>query len=124
MPQDFPTFFDSLAALSKMSKVSECAPEFYERHQQAFDMADGFIVFLGRHHPNLAPIFVFTEAPLPDTAFALEQFFSSTPIAELNLEWVNQQMTVVMQQFVPIVRDPAFPVFLQECRWPIEGAFE
>lgn len=124
MPQDFPTFFDSLAALSKLSKASECDPAFYERHQQAFDMAGGFIGCLGSRHPNLALIFVFTGAPLADTAIALEQFLSSTSIPELNLEWVDKQMTIVMQQFVPIVRDPAFPAFLQECRWPIEGAFE
>ena len=68
--------------------------------------------------------FTFTGAPLPDTAITLEQFLSSTPIPKLNLEWVDKQMTIVMQQLVPIVRDPAFPAFLHECRWPIEGAFE
>jgi hypothetical protein len=124
MPQDFPTFFDSLAALSKMSKASECAPEFYERHQQAFDMAGGFIGFLGSHHPGLALIFTFVAAPLPATSIALERFFSSTTIPELTLEWVDQQMTIIMQQLVPIFRDRALPDFLHECRWPIEGAFE
>jgi hypothetical protein len=39
--------------------------------------------------------------------------------------WVRPgELTVVMQQLIPMFRDPSLPAFLQPRRWAIEGAFE
>ena len=119
-----PTPFESLAAINFLSKASECAPEFYERHRQAFDMAAGFIGCLCMDHPGLATIFAFTLTPLSRTASLLEQFLRSTPLPNFNMEWVDAQMTIQMEMFIPVVRDPELPAFYEECRWPIEGALE
>lgn len=117
-----PDAFDSLAAINRLSNSDEYDEAFYERYRQTIDFAAGFIGFFASQDRNLSPLPRFKGAPLDEVATILRDVMKQ-PIPNLNVEWFDQQMTIVMRSLLPIVRDPALPDFLHECRWGIEGAF-
>ncbi|WP_009960406.1 hypothetical protein [Verrucomicrobium spinosum] len=119
-----PTFFETLAAMSKMQNVRECSPEFYQQHRDAIDMTMGFLGFLRQQHPAFGQIFTWTNAPLPDIAAALEQAIPRMGLDQGTVDFVDSTMTTVMSRLCDVVTVPELPPYLAECVWPIIGAFE
>jgi hypothetical protein len=123
-PKAPPTPFETLAAFSKFQNVPECNPEFYARHQNAINMTKGFLGFLGSQHEHFARVFTHSSAPLPAIAKAVESAMSAASLEQRTLDFIDSTMTTVMETLLPVVKDSELPAYLQECVWPIEGAFE
>lgn len=47
---------------------------------------------------------------------------SSIQFAEKELHWFDSQMNTVLRALAPVVRDPALPTWMAECRWAVDGA--
>jgi hypothetical protein len=119
-----PTPFETMAAFSRFQNVQECSPEFYQKHHDAIDMTVGFIGFLGQQHEHFAQTFTFSNAPIPDIARTLEQAMPQMDLEQRTLDFIDSTMTVVMQKLHGVVTAPDLPPYLQDCVWPIVGAFE
>lgn len=124
IPPELPTPFETLAAMNKLSISREVDPDFYQRHRQVLDMTEGFIGFLGSHHPDLARIFSAKRTSILEVAPVLQECLRIRSIPNLNLEWVDGQMTLLMEHLIPVVRDAARPEIFDECHWAIEAAYE
>lgn len=119
-----PSPFDTLAAFSRFQNVQECSPKFYQKHYDAIDMTVGFIGFLGSEDERFSQIFRFSNAPLPEISSTLERAIPQMNLDQRMLDFIDSTMTVVMQKLHGVVQDPELPPYLQDCVWPIVGAFE
>jgi len=119
-----PTPFETMAAFSRFKNVEECSPDFYQKHHDAIDMTVGFIGFLGQQHGHFTQIFTYSNAPIPDIARTLEEAMPNMALEQRTLDFIDSTMTVIMQKLREVVTDPNLPPYLQDCVWPVLGAFE
>lgn len=119
-----PTFFETLAAMSRMQNVRECSPDFYLRHRDAIDMTVGFLGFLGQQHPAFRQVFAPSSAPLPAVAAVLEKSIPQMGLEQSTLDFIDTTMTTVMETLYDVVTAPDLPPYLADCVWPVTGAFE
>lgn len=119
-----PTPFETMAAMSRIQTVRECAPEFYLQHRNAIDMTVGFLGFLGQQHSAFGQIFSRSGTPLPDIAAALAQAIPRMGLEQRTLDFIDSTMTTVMDALYDVVSAPNLPPYLADCVWPIKGAFE
>lgn len=122
-PSRLPTPFESLAGIAKFMGTQEMSPGFHARHAQAIDAACAFLQELVREHPSLDMAFR-AALPLPvvDGGQLVLQALSSIQFAEKKLHWLDSQMNTVLRALAPVVRDPALPTWMAECRWAVDGA--
>ncbi len=122
--EPLPSAFDSLAAICKFIAVQKIDPEFHQRHFHAIEMASAFLRVLADHHSPLEKAFR-ASLPLPIAAGSLQinQAISELDLSDERVRWLDAQMTEILKNLIPVVRDPDLPSWLSECKWAIEGAF-
>jgi hypothetical protein len=123
MPKLAPDAFDTLAALSKLPEVTELAPEFYVRHEDALNDAMSFVQFLAFRDRAIRIILAFTGAPVATTADALRGWFASARISASENERLGHLLDRVLRGLQPVFQDPEVPNCLEESRWGVVGAF-
>ncbi len=122
-PSRLPTPFESLAGMAKFMGVQEMSPAFHARHAPAIGAACAFLQEVGRAHPSLDMAFR-AALPLPvvEGGKPVYEALSSIQFAEKELHWFDSQMDMVLRALAPVVRDPALPAWMAECRWAVDGA--
>ncbi len=119
-----PDVFDSLVAICKFIAVPKMEPEFHRKHYHAVEMSNAFIKLLVAHHPRLEAPFRKSPVSISEGAEALRQVIPTLGLNEEEVAWLDDQLTEILKVLVPVVRDPALPHWLTECKWAIEGAFQ
>lgn len=119
-----PTPFETMAAMNRIRNVRECSPGFYQQHREAIDMTAGFLGFLGQQHPMFGQIFALTQAPISEMAATLERAIPRMGLEQRTLDFMDSTMTTVMESLYDVVTAPDLPRYLEDCVWPITGAFE
>ncbi|MDZ7863194.1 hypothetical protein [Acidovorax sp.] len=122
-PTRLPTPFESLAGVAKFLGTEEMSPAFHARHAQPIDAACAFLHELVREHPSLDMAFnAALPLPVADGGHLVLQALSSIQFAEQKLHWFDSQMNTTLRALAPVVRDPALPTWMAECRWAVDGA--
>lgn len=122
-PNRLPTPFESLAGVAKFLGAQEMSPAFYARHAQAIDGACAFLQELVREHPSLEMAFnAALPLPVEEGGKLVLQALSSIQFKEQKLHWFDSQMNTTLRALAPVVRDPALPTWMAQCRWAVDGA--
>lgn len=120
-----PDAFDSIAAMVKFLGVPKLAPEFYSRHWRAVEFANAFTRVVLLRHESIRNIIRKTlPLPVAEIASELRAAAPEWNLVESDVAYLDQQMTEALRVLVPVVRDKELPIWLLECRGPIEDAFE
>lgn len=123
-PRNPPSPFETIAALAKFSRIPECSPEFYQKHFDAIDLAGGMVGWMGSLFKPLAQGLAVTGAPLDKMAQYIEVTLQGAKLTEWDLQSLDNNMEQAALKLLPVLKDPDFPAYMEECRWPIEGMFE
>jgi hypothetical protein len=123
MTKPTPDEFDTLAALSKLPVVTELAPDFYVRHEDALNDAISFVQLVGMQDRAVRTILSFTSASVGTTADELRGRFESARASACENDRVGRLLIRVLRGLQDVFHDPEVPNFLEESRWGIVGAF-
>ena len=119
-----PSAFETIAGICKFIAVQKTFPDFYSKHQNAIDFSTAFLRVLANSHPAIMQAFQASlTLPLADGSKLIHQGIASAQLSEQKLAWLDKQTTEVLRMLVLVVRDPALPSLLADCKWAIEGAF-
>ena len=123
MTNSTPDVFDTLAALSKLPEVTELAPDFYLRHEDALNDAISFVQLIGMQDRAVRTILPFTSAPVGTTADELRGRFESALHSASEIDRLGRLLDRVLRGLLDVFHDPEVPNFLEESRWGVVGAF-
>ena len=120
-----PTPFESLAGINKFIAVQKMSPDFYAKHWKAVEFSSAFLRLLASNYPSIeASLRKALPLSLMEGAESIEKAVQNLGLPTQKVEWLDRQMTEVLQTILPVVQDPELPEWLSECRWAVEGAFD
>lgn len=124
-PSSPPSPFESLAGICKFIAVQRISPEFYSKHWQSIEFANAFARTFASRNPVIATAFRTTlPMSIADAALPIQQAISSANLNDEDIQWFDTQMTETLRTLLAVVRDSDLPLWLNESKWAIEGAFE
>ena len=123
MPR-YPDAFESIAGICKFVATQKIDEEFYDKHSHAIEIANSFSRVLATNYPLLDAGF---RQSLPlnteEGGKVIKEAFENSNLDDNRLQWVDAQMTEVLKNLLPVVKDEDLPEMLNWSKAAIEGAF-
>lgn len=120
----FPDAFESLAGMCKFKYAEKLDEKFYLKYFHAIESANAFLGVMAQKYPPVNKAFQ-KSIPLPtkEGGRLIKKAFMQVNISEDDLNWFDRQMTIILQQLLPVVRSSDLPEIYKIVKFSIEGAF-